>query len=261
MLFIEDFSFNVGTKPLSTPQEVVLAVVSYLLLIWALKKLVSRTGAFNLRWVVILHNLSLSLGSALLFGGLAVELYSKLTAFGFIPVICDPDKQFTSGRLYFYYYVNYVFKYVELFDTVLLALRGRETAFLHVYHHAATLVLCWSNLLWQSCVQWVPISINLGIHVVMYLYFGLHALGFDCWWKKYLTMMQIVQFVAAVAACLFVLSSRILYDFGVPFTYRCHGDYFGACFGVAILLSYLYLFIVFYRSNYKDKRLTKAKDA
>ena len=35
----------------------------------------------------------------------------------------------------------------------------------------------------------------------MYCYYTLHALGFDIWWKKYLTMLQIVQFVVGSAKC------------------------------------------------------------
>jgi len=142
---------------------------------------------------------------------------------------------------------------MELIDTCLLDLRGKPTPFLHVYHHSATLVLCWTNIVWQSCVQWVPIVINLGVHVMMYLYYGLQALRVDCWWKRYLTMLQIVQFVVGVVACVAVLSSRVAAVFGVPGALPCHGHTYGAFFGIGILLSYLYLFIVFFRATYKPK--------
>ena len=87
-----------------------------------------------------------------------------------LQVFCDAQQEFTKGRLYFYYYLNYLFKYVELFDTVLLGLRGKPIPFLHrcprellarssllvvrcSYHHAATLVLTFTQLRAQSCVQ------------------------------------------------------------------------------------------------------------
>src|SRR5665213_1748221 len=100
------------------------------------------------------------------------------------------------------------FKYVELFDTVLLALRNKPLDFLHWYHHAATLLLCWMQLRAQTCVQWlgvfcvhcggplrvfvsVVIYVNLFVHIIMYAYYGMAALGMSPWWKRYLTQLQV----------------------------------------------------------------------
>ena len=67
-----------------------------------------------------------------------------------------------------------------------------QVIFLHEYHHAATLFLCWIQLDQHSTVQWVPITINLLVHVVMYYYYTLASLKVHVWWKKYLTQFQIV---------------------------------------------------------------------
>ena len=100
----------------------------------------------------------------------------------------------------------------RLFAAVLLALRGKPTPFLHVYHHASTLALCWSQILSESCMQWLVMLINLFVHVVMvvfpssarkrlkcsvfffrqYAYFAMHAAGIRVWWKRYLTMLQVL---------------------------------------------------------------------
>jgi fatty acid elongase 3 len=64
----------------------------------------------------------------------------------------------------FYYIINYFFKYLELLDTVFLAFKKKPlgsfedlmtdskidtrllAAFLHVFHHSATALLCYSQL-------------------------------------------------------------------------------------------------------------------
>jgi hypothetical protein len=39
--------------------------------------------------------------------------------------------------------IFYLSKYWELFDTILLVLRGRPLTLLHVFHHIAALLICW----------------------------------------------------------------------------------------------------------------------
>ena len=41
----------------------------------------------------------------------------------------------------------------------------------------------WPRLAVQICCQWVSIVLNLGMHVLIYAYFALHALGFRFQWK------------------------------------------------------------------------------
>lgn len=93
-------------------------------------------------------------------------------------------------------------KFIELMDTVIFILRKKDgqVTFLHVFHHS---VLPWS---WWWGIRIAPggmgsfhAMINSSVHVIMYLYYGLSALGPVAqpylWWKKHMTAIQLIQFV------------------------------------------------------------------
>nr|NP_001029014.1 polyunsaturated fatty acid elongase [Ciona intestinalis]AAV67802.1 polyunsaturated fatty acid elongase [Ciona intestinalis] len=113
----------------------------------------------------------------------------------------DPNEMKVANAVWWYY----VSKIIELFDTVLFTLRkrDRQVTFLHVYHHSTMPLLWWIGAKWVPGGQsFVGIILNSSVHVIMYTYYGLSALGPHMqkflWWKKYITMLQLVQFVLAI---------------------------------------------------------------
>lgn len=255
------FEFQIDKTPLSNWHLAYLVPVLYLATIWGIKLCMTKyhPKGFNLKSLVIFHNASLSIISAILFIDMSIELGKMFYKGGIWSVFCDTQGNWTHGRIYYCLYINYLLKYVELGDTVLLALRAKPTPFLHVYHHAATLVLCLTQLRGQTSLQWLVVVINLFVHIVMYAFYALHALGYNVWWKRYLTMLQIGQFIVVVSVCSLIFILTPLHFMNLS-SQKCHGDVFSQTFGMAILVSYLVLFIQFYDRTYIANKMVSKKE-
>ena len=137
-----------------------------------------------------------------------------------------------------------------------------------MYHHSATAVLCYTQLNGGTSISWVVITLNLLVHVIMYYYYWATACGYKIWWKRYVTVLQISQFVIDLfmvywgsgSHCVpLKLQSDIAHSAYSHFAYKngwpnigdCAGTEFAALQGCAILSSYLVLFISFYRKTYQ----------
>ncbi|KAI9627149.1 hypothetical protein KEM48_009999 [Puccinia striiformis f. sp. tritici PST-130] len=106
--------------------------------------------------------------------------------------------------------------------------------------------------------SWVPICANLTVHVIMYYYYFTTSAfpGYKPWYKKALTTLQISQFVIDLFIVYFASYSYFAAEYlGWPTMGNCTGTEGAALFGCAILTSYLFLFIGFYRKTYKQKSI------
>uniref|UniRef100_A0AAV2L2I7 Elongation of very long chain fatty acids protein 1 n=1 Tax=Knipowitschia caucasica TaxID=637954 RepID=A0AAV2L2I7_KNICA len=118
---------------------------------------------------------------------------------------CDPIDTSDSPQALRMVSVAWLFwfsKIIELMDTVFFVLRKKQgqITFLHIFHHS---FMPWT---WWWGVGYAPggmgsfhAMVNSSVHVVMYFYYGLAAAGprFQkfLWWKKYMTAIQLTQFV------------------------------------------------------------------
>lgn len=86
----------------------------------------------------------------------------------------------------------------------------------------------------------------------MYYFYACHALNIDVWWKKYLTTMQIMQFILDS-------SGNISWSYYTLNGTQCSGSWFGFWFGTFVISSFLLLFINFYINSYVRKPKAAAK--
>jgi hypothetical protein len=87
----------------------------------------------------------------------------------------------------------------------------------------------------------------------MYWYYFQAARGVRIWWKKWITRLQIIQFVIDLAFVYFASYTYFssTYFPKLPTFGKCAGEEFAAFAGMGILSSYLLLFISFYFATYK----------
>lgn len=90
----------------------------------------------------------------------------------------------------------------------------------------------------------------------MYWYYFQSARGIRIWWKKYITMLQIIQFVIDLGFVYFASYTYFVSTYfpWVPNMGKCAGEEFAALAGMGILSSYLLLFISFYFATYRKEQ-------
>jgi elongation of very long chain fatty acids protein 6 len=128
-------------------------------------------------------------------------------------------------------------KTFELLDTVFIVLRGRPLVLLQYYHHLATLVMAERGMAFYPRELLLFAAINYSVHVLMYGYFFLHAIGFKSI-RKYgylITLVQILQMFVAV----YELLTHPLVSCNHP-EYNSYYEYYCSVFMYA---SYAFLFV------------------
>ncbi|OJJ48985.1 hypothetical protein ASPZODRAFT_149952 [Penicilliopsis zonata CBS 506.65] len=252
-----DFRFVEGKTPMSTFKETAIALVAYYVIIFGGREIMKKRPAFQLNTLFMIHNLVLTLISGALLALFIEQLLPTLWRRGIFFAICDHEGGWTEP-LVVLYYLNYLNKYLEFVDTVFLFLKKKPLTFLHTYHHGATALLCYTQLIGLTAVQWVVICMNLLVHVVMYWYYFQSARGIRIWWKKYITMLQILQFVFDLGFIYFASYTYFssTYFPWAPNAGKCAGEEFAAFAGIGVITSYLFLFISFYIATYKKAAKT-----
>ncbi|CAH2107726.1 unnamed protein product [Euphydryas editha] len=129
----------------------------------------------------------------------------------------------------------YMAKLSELLDTVFFVLRksNRQITSLHLHHHTLMPITAWCGTTFYPGGQGILVGFfNAIVHIVMYTYYLITGFGDEykkhLWWKKYVTILQLVQFLiigihhinSFFYACDYLVSLKILTTF-----YSCFFTY------------------------------------
>jgi phosphatidylglycerophosphate synthase len=146
-----------------------------------------------------------------------------------------------------------ILKIAEFLDTVFFVARKKFThiSVLHVVHHSLVVWGVWIGMKFGAGGHnaFFPF-INCFVHMIMYSYYCLAALGPKVrpflWWKKYLTIFQMVQFVVALIHACF------------PLFIDCGYQPFFAYTLMANAILFYVMFHNFYKKNYNQSNASSS---
>ncbi|XP_055842953.1 elongation of very long chain fatty acids protein 7-like [Episyrphus balteatus] len=206
--FIEKY-FDVTPDPRATKSYLIGNPLQTLLLLAIYVCFVKKWGPFimqnrkpfELKAVLIIYNIvQVLMNGYFVYVATPLILYHR-EWFGRCFRINESDPEIEKLNMHLSYSFCVV-KIVDLFDTIFFVLRKRhkQVSFLHFYHH---IMVCSASCLIYRYVPNGHINImayvNSTVHTVMYFYYLMSSLKPNLkqsiWWKKYITIMQMAQFV------------------------------------------------------------------
>lgn len=199
----------------------------------------------QLRWLLVIYNLyvaSLNLWIALELCYCSYKLRYTSMCQLVVATNTDPYVLRIANGVWWYF----ASKGIEFADTLFFILRkkDRQLTFLHKYHHSSMFLVWWTAVRFVpggSAI--IPIVVNSLVHVLMYAYYGLTALGPRVqkylWWKRHLTMVQLVQFFIGVAIGIRLITSNCQFTRWMQYVFSGYAFSFIILFGNFYLHEYI----------------------
>uniref|UniRef100_A0A8D0QRE4 Elongation of very long chain fatty acids protein n=1 Tax=Sus scrofa TaxID=9823 RepID=A0A8D0QRE4_PIG len=139
-------------------------------------------------------------------------------------------------------------------DTIFIILRKQKLIFLHWYHHITVLLYSWYSYKDMVAGGGWFMTMNYGVHSVMYSYYALRAAGFRVSRKfaMFITLSQITQMLVGCVVN-YLVFHWMQQD-------QCYSHFPNIFWSSLMYLSYLVLFCHFFFEAYigKMRKTTKA---
>jgi len=186
-----------------SPVPIVCIFVTYLCMVVTGPRWMQDRKPFQLKWILIIYNgFQVALSSYMFY-----EFFVSAYLAGY-SLTCQPV-DFTMNPLSlrmadvsWWYFFS---KIIDLADTVFFILRKKnnQMTVLHIYHHSTMVFNWWLGAKYAPGGQsFFCALLNSFVHICMYSYYMFSAMGPwiqpYLWWKRYLTQLQLVQFVLIV---------------------------------------------------------------
>lgn len=234
---------------MSSPFPTLAICLSYVYLVKVLgPRLMENRKPFELKTVLIVYNLFQVIFSSWLFYEIAMSGWFT----GRYSLQCQPvddsDDPETTRMVHacWWYYFS---KFTEFFDTIFFVMRKKynHVSTLHVIHHGVMPMSVWFG------VKFTPGGhstffglLNTFVHIVMYTYYLLAACGPQLrkflWWKKYLTALQMAQFVGIMVHAFQLLFIECNYPRAFVWWIGMHA------------VMFFFLFNEFYKQSYSQRK-------
>ncbi|XP_029048654.1 elongation of very long chain fatty acids protein AAEL008004-like isoform X2 [Osmia bicornis bicornis] len=239
---------------MSSPFPTLFICLSYVYVVKVIgPKWMENRKPFQLKNALIAYNLFQMLFSAWLFYECLMGGWWGHYSFRCQPV--DYSNNPTAVRMVHACWWYYFSKFTEFMDTIFFVLRKKNdhVSTLHVIHHGCMPMSVWFG------VKFTPGGhstffglLNTFVHIVMYTYYLLAAMGPRVqpylWWKKYLTVFQMIQFVVVMIHAFQLLFINCNYPKAFVWLIGLHATMF------------FFLFNEFYQQSYLQRRKPLKKD-
>lgn len=210
-------------------------------------KFMEKRKPFELKRTLLIYNAIQVVFSAWLFREALYAGWFSTYSFRCQPVDyswSDHALRVAAGCWWYYFS-----KFTEFLDTIFFVMRKKNDHVnkLHVIHHGIMPLSTWFG------VKFTPGGhstffgmLNTFVHIVMYTYYLLAALGPKVqpylWWKKYLTVLQMVQFILILVHAFQLLFIECNYPRAFVWFIGLHA------------VMFYFLFKDFYNQAYKGKK-------
>ncbi|XP_054712836.1 elongation of very long chain fatty acids protein 7-like [Uloborus diversus] len=241
---------------MDNPNITVILIILYLSFVKLVGPLYMKNRKpFSLRYPMIVYNLIMVVVSAWIF--IMLGRYGWFTKYNWKcePIVYSYKKD--PMRVVEVCWVFYITKFIEFADTIFFILRKKENQItqLHVIHHGLVPLTSWFGIRFgASGYTTIFAFLNSFVHIWMYLYYGLSAFGPQVqkylWWKKYLTMLQMIQF-----CIVFGFMIRLIFD---P---ACEISAPLLILNVGQAILFFVLFLNFYHGSYLRKKAMRKNGA